>query len=166
MQEYVSEAIVLRIGPRREADGAVVLFTRRFGKVAARLRSVRKITSKLAGHLQPGNVVAVRLIEKHGLQAVDAVKKRSLEIAPADLNFLERLLPEFEADPELWASVAKDGIRWRGVLAHLGWDPERGHCAGCRAGLAEAFATETQEFFCAACASKLRPDEVIYILRE
>ncbi len=166
MQEYVSEAIVLRIDPRRETDGVVVLFTRRFGKVIARLRSVRKITSKLAGHLQPGNVVAARLIEKHGLQVVDAIKERSLDIAPADLHFLERLLPEFEADPDLWASIAKDGVYWLEVLAHLGWDPGRGHCIACRTGSAEAFFIETQEFFCVTCASKLQPDKVVYILRE
>jgi DNA repair protein RecO (recombination protein O) len=50
---YSSEAIVLKNREIGEADKLVTLFTRRFGKVVALARGVRKITSRRSGSLEP-----------------------------------------------------------------------------------------------------------------
>ena len=78
MQEYLSEAVVLDRLANGDLNGRVVFLTKRFGKLVGKARSIRKITSKLSGHLQPGNLVQVRMIEKNGLQIVDALKKSRL----------------------------------------------------------------------------------------
>ncbi|MFH1246531.1 MAG: hypothetical protein V1489_02025 [Candidatus Liptonbacteria bacterium] len=76
MQDYVLDAIILDVLPaRRELDGRFFLLTKQYGKIAAAGTSTRKITSKLNGHLQPGYVSAIRLVERHGLRIVDSLKK-------------------------------------------------------------------------------------------
>lgn len=176
MQEYLSEAVVLNAYPNGDMDLRVSLFTRKFGKLVAKVKSAKKITSKLAGHLQPGDLSRVRLVEKGGLQAVDALKSSRLGTAPLNLYFLDRVLHEAEPDPELWQVVAGSpdagvgaGLDWRRILKILGWDPAEAFCRACR-GQANYFYPRDQEFFCAAClpagrhgASKMSPDEIIFV---
>ena len=60
----------------KEIDAQIVLYTRDFGKVLAKAKSARKMTSKLNGHLQPLNFINARLIEKTPVgrfQVVDAL---------------------------------------------------------------------------------------------
>ena len=61
MEEYVTDAIVLEKQPAGESDGRYRLFTERFGRIAAKAKSSRRIISKLAGHLEPGSVAKIRL---------------------------------------------------------------------------------------------------------
>jgi len=112
MQEYVTEAVVLDTVPSAELDVRVSLFTKKFGKLVARAKSVKKITSKLAGHLEPGNIIKIRLVEKKGLQLVDALKEREVQslsnsrelesdegghtMSPPDLYLLNQILHEAE----------------------------------------------------------------------
>jgi recombinational DNA repair protein (RecF pathway) len=154
MQEYVSEAIVLEKQPLGDCDNRYALFTRRFGKMVAKAKSARKITSKLAGHLEPGNVVRVRLIEKNGLQIADALKETRLEVALEDLFLLSGLLPDGEAEPALWANCRAGIFAWRDILRVLGWDPEYATCAACGSSEISSFYIHSQEFFCRRCASK------------
>ena len=69
MEEYVSKALVLTKEPRGECNAQYTLFTEQFGRIAGRTKSSRRITSKLAGHLEPGTVARVRFIEKSGAQS-------------------------------------------------------------------------------------------------
>ncbi|MBI4084997.1 MAG: recombination protein O N-terminal domain-containing protein, partial [Candidatus Liptonbacteria bacterium] len=161
MQEYLSEAIVLDRLPNGDLDGRIVFLTRRFGKLIGKAKSIKKITSKLSGHLQPGNVVQVRLVEKNGLQVVDALKKSRLEFSPAELHFLGEILADSEPEFTIWEMLVGNNFSWEKVLRILGWDPSFASCAAC-GGQAESFHSRTQEFFCKDCASKLRPGEVIY----
>lgn len=180
MQEYLSEAVVLDRLPSGDLNGRVVFLTKRFGKLVGRVKSVRKITSKLSGHLQPGNLVQLRMIEKNGLQVVDALKKSRLSscgepfdnaqdkpgrtISLAELCFLGELLAEAEPEFTIWEMLVAGRFSWNTALKVLGWDPDFASCAMCSAKIG-AFHPRTQEFFCKNCASKLRPDEVVYIER-
>ena len=191
MQEYVTEAVVLDAVPSAELDVRVSLFTKKFGKLVAREKSVKKITSKLAGHLEPGNVVKIRLVEKKGLQLVDALKEKEVSINPPDLYLLNQILHEAEPDHELWELLTGGAFRWHEALRILGWDPAAADCAGphtkrastpsaqdahnARSGVGvghpstssgnkvTAFHIKTQEFYCSACASKVRRNEVILL---
>ncbi len=176
MQEYLSEAIVLDRLPNGDLNGRVIFLTKRFGKLTARARSIRKITSKLSAHLQPGNLVQVRMIEKNGLQVVDALKKSQLGMDLSELRFLGEILSEAEPEFVIWEMLvggtrlnggqarlpAGQGFSWNEILKILGWDPNFASCGLC-SGDAGVFHPRTQEFFCRNCAFKLPASEVIYI---
>ena len=162
MEEYVSNAIVLAKYPVGERDARYTIFTERFGKMAGRTTSSRKITSKLAGHLEPGTVLKVRFVEKNGTRIVDALKISNADIAPRDLVLLEGILPEMQADEELWKLLTKKSFSWKAVLAALGWDPRSAVCAIC-GGRAAWFLVPRQEFFCDACVSKMGKSAVSLI---
>jgi recombinational DNA repair protein (RecF pathway) len=163
MQEYVSEAIVLKKQPLGDCDFRYSIFTRRFGKMVAKAKSARKITSKLAGHLEPGSVIRTRLIEKNGLQIIDALKERRLSVALSDLSFLSDILSEGEAEPELWERCAAGDFSRREIFRVLGWNPEYAECATCASPEVFAFHIPSQEFFCRRCASKLGRTGIILI---
>lgn len=52
-QTYKTEGIILKRWDYKERDRMVKVLTRDYGKLTARAISARKITSKLAGHLEP-----------------------------------------------------------------------------------------------------------------
>ena len=170
MQEYVSEAVVLHQEYNGDLDSRCAIFTKHFGKISGKVKSVRRITSKLAGHLQPGNRVTVRFVETGGLQLVDALKEAKQNLTPADLYFLDRLLAEGEPDFALWQELTAAKFDWRRVLKILGWDPSQAECSSGRSCLSggqdqppAAFSPANQEFFCELCASKIKPNELIYL---
>ena len=161
MQEYVSEAIVLNKFPVREFDARYYFFTKRFGKMSGKATSARKITSKLAGHLEPGTLVHVRFVEKGGTQIVDALKTRRLDgLSLRDLQLLNTMLPESERDEAVWEELIRTPFSWERVLRVLGWDPEGALCEHCGRAT-DYFYLPRQEFFCAMCASKLKRDELL-----
>jgi recombinational DNA repair protein (RecF pathway) len=165
MKEYVDEAVVLSREPHADADSRVTLFTRRYGKLTARAKSARKITSKLSAHLEPGQRIGVRLVEKNGLQIVDALKKSRVGISPHTLGVLAGLLAEGEPDAPLWELLTQGQFSWADVLGVLGWDPRGALCARCENGALSHFALRRQEFFCVSCirALKFSVGEVVCI---
>jgi recombinational DNA repair protein (RecF pathway) len=110
MQEYITDAIVLDKVDSGELDSRVFLYTKDFGKIVAKAKSLRKITSKLAGHLQPANLVAARIVEKNGVQLIDALTISRPEKRPEilkNLFLVKELAGEWQADPELWEFLDK-----------------------------------------------------------
>jgi DNA repair protein RecO (recombination protein O) len=173
MQEYVTDAVVLEKEPLRDFDTRYFFFTKRFGKLVGKATSARKITSKLAGHLEPGTFVQVRFVERNGgggngAQIADALKKKTLTASPLDLRFLNKLLHHGEPDDALWgelmntAAGADVPFPWPEILKILGWDPHGAACEQCGKKVAY-FYLPRQEFFCAACASKLERDELLLL---
>jgi recombinational DNA repair protein (RecF pathway) len=152
MHEYVTKAVVLDKATRGgEADARYSFFTERYGKVTAKATSSRKIISKLAGHLEPGTLVAVRIIEQHGTKVVDALKITRVQIGMRSLAALNELLGEWEPDAEMWhelvavvpsatepkgTMLGKATFSWARALAILGWDPREAVCANCGRGVA------------------------------
>ncbi|MEK7481937.1 MAG: DNA repair protein RecO, partial [Patescibacteria group bacterium] len=185
MTEYFTEAIVLDRKESGEADGLLILYTQDLGKITAKAKSLRKITSKLSGHLQPLNLIKVRLIEKNGFQAVDALsingrgfkKGFKREIATFAkflriLDFIREMTFELHPDYRLWTAMKKlfshDGgqnieekIIYRGLLKILGFDPQFAECALCRKKEAKFFLKEDHLFFCGDCGWKNKEDEVV-----
>jgi recombinational DNA repair protein (RecF pathway) len=129
-----------------------------------RAKSSRKIVSKLAGHLEPGTLATVRVIEQHGAQVIDALKIASTNTAIQDLSTLSNLLPEWQPDAELWAELQQP-FSWQRVLAVLGWDPEGAECVRCGRMAAQHFHIPRQEFFCASCAvaSRFGRDKILLV---
>ena len=164
MAEFVSEALVLSREPFREFDARFSFFTKKSGKLIAKARSVRKVASKLSGHLQPGNFARLRVVEKNGPQIVDAIKYGTFSARPDDLFLLGRILSEGEADPGLWAELSSGKLRWRPILKILGWDPDLTTCVICGSRDSFVFRTKEQDFLCKECVLKFRGDELLYIL--
>lgn len=161
MQEYVTRAVVLDKQTRGgHADARYSFFTERYGKIQARAVSSRKIVSKLAGHLEPGTLAAVRIIETHGAQVVDALTAARTGISLPKLAVLNNLLGEWEPDVELWQELsATQNFSWSRILAILGWDPQGAICAVCsRADRpARHFQIARQEFLCTQCTASFFP---------
>ena len=124
MLEHYTTAISLKIDPKGEIDALVSLYTRDLGKVIAKAKSMRKIMSKLAGHIVPGNIVNVRLIERgdgNGLQVLDGLSEKpkgDLKDILIFLNFLDKITPSGLPDNGLWHEAVK-------VLEEGGFSPER-----------------------------------------
>lgn len=161
MREYLSEAIILDKTPNGDMDIRFSIFTKKFGMLRAKAKSARKITSKLAPHLEPGNVVQVRLVEQKGLQVVDALKRGTIGVSTSTLHFLNELLPEGEPEKMLWNALISDKFSWEEALAILGWDPRGASCAKCSAATPSIFDIRGQEFFCRACGANLSPARAI-----
>src|SRR3989338_2548276 len=53
MATYKTKAIILSSYPYREHDRIISFFSEQYGRMEARARGARKLSSKLAGHLEP-----------------------------------------------------------------------------------------------------------------
>jgi DNA repair protein RecO len=172
MNEYLTDAVVLDKENAGELDSLIYLYTKDLGKVVAKAKSSRKITSKLSGHLEPLNLVKVRLVEKNGFQAVDALalKKFSAKFLRV-AEFIKEMTFECQADLKLWLLIKKilakpeieEKIIYRSLLKALGFDPKFAECANCRKKEAYAFSPEEQKFLCRKCSMKIPKNEVIFI---
>ena len=163
MYEYLTDAVVLHREPKGAQDSRVSFFTKRFGKLTGKATSARKITSKLSAHLEPGVVLKLRLVERHGLQIADALKIRSANIPFLELERLHRLLGDGEPDSRLWTMLTDGEFTWGEALRVLGWDARYATCRECGSA-PEAFHPSSQDFFCGFCIDGFTRDEVLYIV--
>lgn len=160
MLEIVTDAIVLDKNDAGDYDSRVFLYTKELGKITARVKSVRKITSKLAGHIEPLSVISARIIDKNGPQLVDALKSGRM---PKSQNLLKILLlvkelaAEGQKDITLWNFLEKtmnNGFEVKNmaeVLSLLGFDPTFAKCSRCKAGKPQKFSVSETAFFCKNC---------------
>jgi recombinational DNA repair protein (RecF pathway) len=160
MHEYVAQAVILDKEPLRETDSRVSFFTEKFGKLVGKAVSTRKATSKLAAHLEPGNFVNLRFVEKKNLQIVDGLKAGEIQASAPDLYRLHQLLPEGEPEAELWNMLRTNKFGWREALAILGWDPVASVCTNCSA-TPTAFHIPHQDMYCKPCSNRMPSSEMI-----
>ena len=174
MTEYFTNALVLGVEDSGEMDKSVYLFTKELGKVKARAKSARKITSKLSGHLQPLNFIKIRLIEKNGFQAVDALVLDRVKVSPAALDildFIKDMTFELQKDKSLWLIIKKTfhdiknnkKISYRPLLENLGFDPKFAQCSVCENKNVVYFSKTEQVFLCQKCAFKISKNELVLI---
>lgn len=174
MIEHFTDAFVLDLEDAGELDGLVYLYTKELGKVVARAKSIKKITSKLAGHLQPLNIARVRLVEKRNFQIVDALALNKLKPTSEALeffHFLKDMTFELQTDKGLWMTVRKafqdfksgNKISYRPILKVLGFDPDFADCSSCGNKKVIYFYKEDQLFFCQKCGFKIPKNGVILI---
>ena len=119
MREYLTDAIVLgqeqALSTGRQAgdfDVRLDFYTKDFGRLKAKAKSLRKPTSKLAGHLEPMTLSKIRLIEKNGFLVADALtinrfdllrsSSRSFEEGLRLLDFFKAVVLDGEPDFNLW----------------------------------------------------------------
>ena len=168
MLDIVTDALVLKKEPIGDYDALYTLFTCDEGKIAARATSVRKITSRLAAHLEPGLLSRVRLVAKNGARTggtrfhvADALQERRLF---ADFSFLElvdgmTLLSH--ADPALWNFLQSGNHEKKKMLVLCGFGEEQ-TCASCSLPAAKLYYPD-QAFLCADCSSEIPKELVTYL---
>lgn len=152
--EYFTEALVLDKEPVGEADLQVVLYTKELGRVTAKVVSARKITSKLAAHLEPLNFISVRLIQKGRFQIVDALTTDRLPGSSdtmAILGLVKELTGEEQPDFELWQALKNKAVKGESILGLLGFDHQFADCQNCGAQYPEHFLIRELEYRCAPC---------------
>ncbi len=169
MLEHYTTAIVLEVKPRGEIDAAVTIYSKDFGRLTAKAKSLRKITSKLAGHLLPGNLIKVRLIEHgdgNGFQILDALSQKPAGALGNLLKFMEfmnKMTPLALPDLGLWYEaehMLESGDfspqRYRRVLSELGFGPDGSKCGDCGAGTVAYFLPGELVFLCAESLKRLK----------
>ena len=180
MTEFYSRAIVLEREDLGETDSVVHLFTEKYGKVVARARSLRKITSKSSAHLQLLRIVQVRFVSSKkadgGFIIMDVLWDDSLnnlsqgvryDLFPV-LRVINKLIPEFQSDPQLWI-LLETALREpytatdvaRALLHILGFDAQHAHCFMCEGKSVGVFVVEKDLFLCKACTSQLPTDAIV-----
>ncbi|HZJ41914.1 MAG TPA: DNA repair protein RecO [Patescibacteria group bacterium] len=113
-ENRITLAIVLKRQDYREHDSLVVFYTKEYGKQVLIARGTKKQTSKLAGHIEPLNLVNLMIIPGKGRSYVGGItSKQSFLDLKEDLNnmhwaflgisWLLKLIPaEGEADQRLF----------------------------------------------------------------
>ncbi len=175
MKEYFTPGIVLDREPRNELDEAITIYTKDLGKVQAFTKSSRKITSKLSGHLTPGRLASLRLVERNKLQLVDALSTPApsnlKELLPF-LNFINKITPYSDADLSLWYMIEEiiSGNHlgpsvYRHLIERLGYSDESAHCHYCKNARSSFFNLSETAPFCALCRPRLnlKPDEFVFL---
>lgn len=107
---FYVRAIVLQREPFRERDSRVVVYSLEQGKLELVARGTKKILSKLAGHLEPLNLVELMIVKGRQLNYVGAVTsaasfptiKNDLDkifLVGAAIKQFNSLIKDNEADP-------------------------------------------------------------------
>lgn len=166
-------ALVLDVKQTGESDARVTLFTQSAGKIVARARSLYKSNGKLAGHLQTLTIAQVRLVEKKGIQIVDALSERKLmsaTTAPAEvvqLLSVARLIDELtqpqQPDERLWELIESGQLLNRQLLGVLGFDPEHASCDRCQKTQPSHFALRETVYLCRECFGRQRSTSAVVI---
>ncbi len=157
MKEHFTEALVLDKEIFGELDQRVFLYTQLLGKIAAKVRSGRRITSKLSPHLEPLNFVQVRLIEKNGFQIADALRISRLPVQVRNFKILKLIKASvFDGHPDLqlWSLLKKNIASELTVLKLLGFDYALAVCQICGNPKPEIFSFRDSDYFCKRCLAK------------
>ena len=155
MTEYFTEAFVIDKKANGESDGLVVLYTKDLGRVTAKAKSIKKITSKLNGHLEPLNLVQLRLVEKNRFQIADVLKTGSLPVNQFKvLRLIKTIAPEAQPDGELWRLVTKGDLTEDRALKILGFDKQFAACQRCEGLEGLVFSTGDLAYFCRLCLNE------------
>ncbi len=168
---------MLNVRPYKEHDRFVNIYTKDFGRLEAKVTGGRKILSKLSPHLDPGNLVRVRIVGKAQFTLADALaeakfsnSKNSLfkNASILKLLFLIRsVVPESVPDLPLWhfllRSLSGYKFDFRNLLRLLGYNPIMAECDFCGNKNINHFYIQEQSFLCEKCSLKLTPGELIFI---
>jgi len=173
--EITTEAIVLGKEDAGEYDSRIFLYTKDFGKLSAKATSARKITSKLAAHIEPLLHTTIRLVsrgdafEGRGFQLTDALTEHpsskgdqaEVRSALAIAEAAKSLIPDAVPDQETWSMLRdvcdlKNHMSVRELLRFFGFDPEFSACEFCSAAPPQYFLPKNHFFSCRTCVLNLQ----------
>ena len=157
-----------------EFDKLIFLYTEDLGKVIAKAKSIRKITSKLASQLEPLNFVRVRLVEKNGFQVVDALAFDKVKVSQPVLElvrFIKEMTFELQPDRKFWLLIRRTfqnlknykKFSYKPLLKALGFAPDFARCNVCDSKFVAYFSKTEQVFLCRRCALKIDKNELVLV---
>ena len=168
MQDIVTDAIILKKENLHDFNAIYTLFTKSQGKVTARATSVRKITSKLAAHLEPGLLSKIRLVARNGVlgarshfQVVDALLEKRLYTNHSFLDLVSGISLSLHVDLALWNFLVTGNTDSKRLLALCGFG-ENQICISCGLPAVSLYHPE-QEFMCHNCSVSVPKELVIRI---
>lgn len=159
---YNSRAIVIDSKAYREGDILVSFYTQKFGRLSLIAKGAKKLSSKMAGHLEPLTLIKLMIIKGRGLDYVGGVAtEKSFLGIKSDLNKLfytgkivslfSSLIKDKEADNRLFSLLTRyletieeedDFSKEIGELLWLkfslsflkesGYCPEMNNCLNCK----------------------------------
>jgi DNA repair protein RecO (recombination protein O) len=176
MLDLTTRAIILDKENVGEFNTRIFLYTEKLGSVVAYATATRKITSKLAAHLEPLTIVDVRLLEKrnHSFQIGDAlivvnplnlklfpdralgfskiisILKESSFIGSPDLETWELFLDMLTSENE--GAISQYIVKF---LTVLGFNPKHASCVRCASLEPKYFLVQDFYFYCSACIPRL-----------
>lgn len=175
MKEYLTEAIILGVKPRKEHDLVADLYTKDLGRLRAKVASGHRFLSKFSPHLNVLNLVTVRLAKKGGFiitdvlaQSAPEIKKRirSYELGLELIFLTKSIVPELNPDLNLWYSLSraiKEGrVKLGNFLKILGYDSLSARCEICGLKNVTAFSLADQNFLCSDCRVKFPRNKLLY----
>ncbi|MEX0785989.1 MAG: DNA repair protein RecO [Dehalococcoidia bacterium] len=182
---YKTPAIVLRQRKLGDTDKIITLYTAEFGKLDAVAKGVRRLKSRLAGHVEPLNHGAYMLARGRNLDIITGAQTtETFQAVREDLGRLSHALYAAELLDRATEERAENFALYRllldalrrlesqddldlalryfeiTLLGHLGYRPELDACVVCRRPLAEESCNWAPGLGGAVCAS-CRPAEVV-----
>lgn len=176
---YKSEAVVLKRMDLGEADKILTIFTPHFGKLRVVAKGVRKVTSRLAGHVELFTRAQMLLAKARNLdiitqsETLDAYRPlhddlSRLAHASYAAELLDALTPDalehypvYKLLVETFAHISDDRdtdrvLRWYEVqmLGYMGYAPQLQKCVECHNDLAPTvnnFSPALGGVLCASC---------------
>ena len=178
MSEYLTKAFVLNFKITKENDKIYNLFTENFGRLNVVAPGSLKILSRLSGHLEIGNLLKVKIVEKNALTIVDALTLKNfllfssqnnkfLSQALMVANILKTITPLGVPDWRIWNLLLNffktQNVNFKELLSFLGYDVKNGRCALCGKKTAFVFDLYDQNFLCEDCSLNFPSDHLLYI---
>ena len=176
---YKSEAVVIKRSDLGEADKILTIFTPHFGKLRVVAKGVRKVTSRLAGHVELFTRSQMLLAKARNLDIVtqsetmDAYRPLHDDLSRiAHASYAAELLdaltpdalenyPVYKLTAETLRLLSEDAdadrvLRWfeLQLLGYMGYAPELGKCVECQNDLAptvNGFSASLGGVVCASC---------------
>ena len=192
MHSIKTRGIVIKRVNFGEADRILTVFTERLGKIKVLAKGVRKITSKIAGSLEPYNLLDLELHQGKTFYTVTSVQiaecldcdgkigtsSRAVYLA----EIIDKLFQEDEKNIRAF-EIFTNCLRSIGssnelllrlfelqILEEAGFKPDLFYCSKCKERLKAGgnFVNQSGDLLCPNCADALSenvPDDVIKILR-
>jgi len=166
MAEFITKVVVLEKETIKEYESLIYLFSEDKGLILAKARGIKKITSKLAGHLETKFLTLVRLVEGRETWVVDALQEGEIKRSFKELNIIRFLAGRWQRDDEIWDILINNKkISEKDWLAYFGFNSEFASCDICGRGVPVSFDLREHIFLCPGCqvALKLSNDELVLI---
>ena len=176
---YKSEAVVIKRSDLGEADKILTVFTPHFGKLRVVAKGVRKVTSRLAGHVELFTRSQMLLAKARNLdivtqsETVDAYRPLHEDLSRiAHASYVAELLdaltpdalenyPVYKLTVEALQLLSEEKdqdrvLRWfeMQILSYMGYAPELSRCVECRNDLTpivNGFSPALGGVVCASC---------------